>query len=403
MKICIIGGGTTGWWAAGYLESELPDAEITLIESDVIPIVGVGESTLPQIASFFTSFGMMEADWMDKCNAIHKYGNIKSGWTQGEDVVFSFWENTDDRFDSWLTEYQAGRKTKQSLTDEFYFSNQNKQVAYHLDAEHAGAIVKNSCKRVIHLTQTLTELPAGYDLYLDCTGFRQRFVQDKTQMPLEHHLVDSAWVCPYDLQAPYNDNYTRTIARDNGWQFVIGLQNRIGTGYVFSSQHTSAEQALEDFHKYNSHLTPYNNRAPRLLMWKPSVLANPWSGNVVAIGLSSGFIDPLESNALFMTQFAITNLAKCIKRDAGAVAYNKLMRRVWQDNSTYIQHHYMLSNRQDTEFWNYYNQFRESAKKTLWENYHKYDSFFTNLYPNSIWATLALYYDEFEYYEKKSG
>ena len=125
MKICIIGGGTTGWWAAGYLESKLPDAEITLIESDVIPIVGVGESTLPQIASFFTSFGMIETDWMDKCNAIHKYGNIKSGWTDGEDVVFSFWENTGNRFDAWLAEYQAGRKTKQSLTDDFYFSKQN--------------------------------------------------------------------------------------------------------------------------------------------------------------------------------------------------------------------------------------------------------------------------------------
>lgn len=400
MKICIIGGGTTGWWAAGYLESALPDAEITLIESDTIPIVGVGESTLPQIASFFTSFGMIESDWMDKCNAIHKYGNVKSGWTDGEDVVFSFWENTDNRFDAWLAEYQAGRKTKQSLTDDFYFSNQNKQIAYHLDAEQAGAIVKNNCKRVIHRVETLDDLPPGYDLYIDCTGFRQRFVQDKTQMPLEHHLVDSAWVCPYELQAPYDDNYTRTIARDNGWQFVIGLQNRIGTGYVFSSQHSSAEQALADFHKYNQHLTPYNNRSPRLLMWKPSVLANPWSNNVVAIGLSSGFIDPLESNALFMTQFSITNLAKCIKRNAGPEAYNKLMRRVWQDNSIYIQHHYMLSKRQDNEFWQYYNQFRESAKKTLWDNYRKYDSFFTNLYPNSIWATLALYYDEFEYYKQ---
>ena len=78
MKVCIIGGGTTGWWCAGYMEKFLPDDEITLIESDQIPIVGVGESTLPMIKTFFDKMGMDETTWMPQCHAIHKYGNVKS-------------------------------------------------------------------------------------------------------------------------------------------------------------------------------------------------------------------------------------------------------------------------------------------------------------------------------------
>ena len=88
MKICIIGGGTTGWWAAGYIEHNFPEYDITLIESSDIPIVGVGESTLPMIKTFFESFGMKEETWMPKCDAIHKHGNIKQGWDKPDGEEF---------------------------------------------------------------------------------------------------------------------------------------------------------------------------------------------------------------------------------------------------------------------------------------------------------------------------
>ena len=110
------------------------------------------------------------------------------------------------------------------------------------------------------------------------------------------------------------------------------------------------------------------------------------------MGLAGGFIDPLESNALFMIQFSITTLARCLKRGIGADGYNRMMRKVWNDNVQYIQHHYMLSEKTDSDFWKYYNKF--NCTKSLWENYNKYNSRFTNLYPNSIWATLGLYYDK---------
>ena len=111
--IVIIGGGTSGWWAAGYLEKNFPEFNITLIESDTIPKIGVGESTLPQIRVFFEEMGIAESDWMDRCNAIHKFGNIKQGWVENDaEFPFTFWYNNNNVFDEWVAEYHKGNKTK---------------------------------------------------------------------------------------------------------------------------------------------------------------------------------------------------------------------------------------------------------------------------------------------------
>lgn len=394
MNICIIGGGATGWWAAGYLEYSFPDYNITVIESETIPKIGVGESTLPQIANFFAEMGIQEKDWMDQANAVRKLGNIKRGWNDGVDLPFTFWSNEDNKFEKNINQYIDGDVGKLSFFERL---NEDNVHAYHLDAEFTGAVVKQNCKRVKHIIDTLDALPPGYDLYLDCTGFAQKFVTDKTKIMPEHLFIDSAWVCPFELPVDYPNQYTQSIARHSGWQFQIDLQNRIGTGYCFSSKHQEPQVAKEYFYNYTHGLTPLKDE-PRLIQWEPGYLKNPWNNNVVALGLAGGFIEPLESNALFMIQFSITALAQCIKRGIGQPGYNKIMRKVWNDNVRYIQHHYMLSNKADSEFWKYYQNF--DCSKTVWENYKKYGSRFSNLYPNSIWATLAVYYDKISFYHK---
>ena len=398
MKLCIIGGGTTGWWAAGYLEHNFPDWDITLIESSDIPIIGVGESTLPMIKTFFDSFGMDESEWMPKCDAVYKYGNIKQGWDRpdGEEFPFTFWYNDDKAFDKWYNTYKTGAVSKNNINEELYDTDAWRAVAYHLHAEDAGRIVKENCKRVKHVIATLDDLPEGYDLYIDCTGFRRQFVKDKTLADIsEYHMVDSAWVCPFALDEDVP--YTRTIARDHGWQFKIGLTSRVGTGYVYSSKHIDHADALDEFKSYTKDLEPWQDRTPRNITWTPGWLKNPWTDNVVAIGLSQGFIDPLESNALFMIQHGITTLAEVFKRGLGAKAYNRLVNRTWRENSDYILHHYGLSNRDDTAFWREYTDLDMS--KSLWKFYAKTGNKYTNLYPDAIWASLGLYYDDFKYYE----
>ena len=386
MKICIVGGGTSGWWCASYMEKFL-DAEITLIESDNIPIIGVGESSLPQIKTFFDAIGIEEKVWMKECHAVYKYGNIKTGWDKmnGEPFTFTFWHNDNNKFDKWYH-----NKTD---FDQLYEKGAWGSVAYHLDAEEASVLIKNHCKNVIHKIDTLTELPKGYDLYVDCTGFSRKFIKDKSETIFDDHLVNSAWVCPFKQDGNI-ENYTKSIAREYGWQFIIDLQNKVGSGYVFCDKYLTDNEARFYFKEYTKELTPL--KEPKLIKWKPNILTNAWCDDVVAVGLSGGFIDPLEANALYMTVYSITSLVECINRNLGQEVYNRNMRKVWKGNSDFILHHYKLTKRYDTEFWRFYRSF--DVRKSLWDNYRQKNNKRTNLFSDAIWATLGVYFDEFTFY-----
>lgn len=141
-----------------------------------------------------------------------------------------------------------------------------------------------------------------------------------------------------------------------------------------------------------------------MISWSPGYLKNPWSGNVIAMGLAGGFIDPLEANALFMTQYSITLLARCLKKfGSGAKsqgAYNKSMRLAWRNISKYLLHTYGLSRRRDTDFWKYYDQV--DCRRSLWENYEIHSHTWTNIYPKAMWALLATYYREFTFKEQRN-
>ena len=384
MKICIIGGGTTGWWCASYMQKFL-DADITLIESDEIPVSGVGESTLPQIKTFFDELEIPESEWMKECNAIHKYGNIKYDWNHIGSKPFytTFWQNNPKGlFDEWYQAYQDGTLLKEDHVELY----NNEYIGYHLDATLINNFMRNYCKNVEHIVDTITDLPQGYDLYVDATGFERRFTKDSEEIELNHHLVNSAWV--YSLEYDGINPFTKSIARPNGWQFEIDLQNRTGTGYVFSDKFINDDDALDELKSWT---TRKIITEPKLIKWKPSVLKNAWSDNIVTIGLGQGFIDPLESNGLYMVVYSITLLVKCILKNSSPQAYNRTMSKVHRDNSNYILHHYMLSQRDDTDFWKYYKKF--DAKKSVWDEYFKKTNEYTNLYPDAIWAQLGLYFD----------
>lgn len=403
-SVVIIGGGASGWWTAGYLEKNVPGLDITLIESQEVPRIGVGESTVPAIKTFFDSMGIEEKDWLDKSYGIRKLGNFKQGWNSPNDdgLAFTFWYNYGNQFDSWVKDYFAGKKTKQQINDDLYRPNSWASYSYHIDAESSAYVVKNMCKNVKHIVTTIDnklQLPPA-DLYVDCTGLGRKFVKDHEELELQHHLVDSCIVCPFERDdEPKLYTHTKSIARPYGWEFQIDLQHRMGVGYCYSSKFVSDRDALEHYTDLHQHRKTWNNSKPRVIKWKPSVLKNPWTHNTVAIGLSAGFVDPLEANALFLTQMQITALARSINRGLTAEAYNRLCRQVQKQNSDYILHHYALARRNDTEFWRYYKNI--DVKKSLWENYKNKNSTKLDSYPDSIYATLGLYFDEFTYYKPK--
>ena len=394
MKICIIGGGTAGWMAAAHIEKHIPESTITLIESPTIPIIGVGESSLPQLRNFFNELGIDDDTWVSECNGLIKNGNEKVSWNGGDDrFKFTFWYDANG-LDDWLDDYQKYHLPKESLNDKFYSDKGWQGYAYHLDAELIPTLLKKYTERTTHIIDTIEELPKGYDLYLDCTGFKRKFVRDRNFIDLTSrgHIVNKAWVQSFKLnEKPYN--YTESVALDYGWQFNIDTRENRGCGYVFASQFCTTDQALKYFQEYNSDYEPYQGSEPRLLECTSGFLDNPWQGNIVALGLTSGFIEPLESNALYMIQYSITNLVKTIKRNYNPQSYNKVMKKLWLHNSDFLLHLYKLSPRNDTDFWRYYQ--KDNTDLTLWQNYIKHNNKWISLYPSSMWANVAVLYDEF--------
>lgn len=408
MKLCIIGGSTSGWWTAGFWEKHMPDWDVTIYDAPTIPALGVGESCLPQLKWWWESMGITEDQWMDKGNALYKYGNYKEGWNtpdpeKDDPFVTRFWFNDDNIFDKMYADksnWKNGNINKQIFYDEFDTPDKRADYAYHVCAESTAYIVKQTCQKTKVIEEEVTSLPDGYDLYIDCTGFSRKFVKDKTPMKLHHqHFVDSAWINPCHTDEKLDRDVTKSIARKYGWEFEISLQNRVGMGYVYSSSHVDEEKALDEFleNQKNQGRKPLGE--PRQYKWKPLVFQNPWSDNVVAIGSSAGFVDPLEATTLFMTQAGITQLVKTIKKGYRKESYNRVMRRIWNDGIRFILAHYQLSKRTDTKFW--LDSKNVEMKKNIWDYYEKYTSSYQWIFPSGTWCQLGTYFNEFDYYRPK--
>lgn len=411
MKICIIGGSTAGWWSAGYLEKHMPEAELVIYDSPKIPPLGVGESTLPQIKTWFDELGIKEEDWIDDSNAVKKYGNWKQGWDNpiGDPMILSFWYDM-GKFESLMKDpqnwnYVSGKDRTPKKNNFYDVFETNYDYAYHVCAESSANMFKNLCERTEIRYETLEKLPSGFDLYLDCTGFNRAFVKDFTKMPIsKYHYVDSAWVCPMEKNDECN-NVTKSIARRYGWQFQVDLQNRTGMGYIFSGRHVHKDDALLEFREMFGDFDPgwwHENQIetfckrtpitePRYLQWEPMVLANPWSDNVVALGSAAGFVDPLEATALFNLQSGIINLVKCLKRNLPPKVYNRQMRNIWNDSLRFQECHYTLSEREDTAFWRDITKERPKYKKLIWNYYDRYNSEFQNIFPSGVYAQQIIY------------
>lgn len=368
-KVCIIGGGTAGWWCASYLRKNHPDVKISLVESPNIPTIGVGESTMPHVKQFFKDLDISEDEWMPSCSAVKKKGNIKQNWNLNDKPCnFRFWYGDD-------------------IIDKIENDSPADDYAYHLDAAQAWKIVKKHTTDVEHLLIDATEetLPEA-DLYVDCTGLHRRFIKDKTFKTYPDTLVNACIVRRISEQA---QDCTKTTARNYGWEFNVFLSdNRVGCGYVFNSNMISEEDAKKEYMKHNegrNFLTDF-----RCIKWEPGCLKNPWSDNVVAIGLSSGFIDPMEANGLSLVVYQIRALSKFLKNPKGDKLYNRLSNKLWDQIADFTWHHYALSKRDDTEFWMHYKNLDATTtikdRMTATTNYH-------NIYIPEVYRNLAYYFN----------
>lgn len=396
-NLVILGGGTAGWMTAiGIAQVLQGQVAITLVESEAIGTVGVGEATIPPIKLFNQMAKLDEDEFLRETKASLKLGIEFSGWGKANDryihlfgnvgqglglaEFFQYWlrareEGLAKDFDLYSLTGAAARGGKASRATGIRGSKlEGITYAYHFDAglyarhlrreaEKLGVTrVEGKVARVARNAESgqvsSLELEDGRiidgQFFVDCSGFRALLIGDEMESAYTdwtHWLpCDRAVAVPCENGARLRP-FTQSIAHRAGWQWRIPLQHRTGNGHVFSSAHMSEDEAIQTLLD-NLEGEPLGD--PRVLRFITGMRAEPWRGNVVAIGLSSGFLEPLESTSIHLIQVGITKLLS-LWPDTGfdpaiAAEYNRKMRFEYESVRDFIIAHYHL-NQRDEPFW----------------------------------------------------
>ena len=413
-KIIIVGGGTAGWMTALILHHQWKKHNITieLIESEQIGTIGVGEGSTPALKLFFDNLGIAEQEWMPKCNATYKCGITFRGWSTKEgfeNYHHPFLSAIDAKF---LQQFVlATRKRRQGVDipahpDDYFLSpiliQESKapisnhigpsqhSYGYHLDATLLGAFLRAQARarKIIIHQDTIVDVQRdedgsiktlraasgrvfSADFYVDCTGFSAILIGDAA----ENHFVsyDNVLFNDYALafSLPTDSNFiaphTTATALSSGWAWDIPLLNRHGCGYVYSSQFISKEQAEFELRKHLSLLE--SPQEPKFIKMKVGRQRFHWKKNCVAIGLSQGFIEPLEANSLTISQQSAALFATLYEQGGFSSKYqsmfNEQTNRLFDGIRDYIVAHYKINSRTDTDYWQYNRQSVEHLSSSL--------------------------------------
>lgn len=399
--IVILGGGTAGWMSAAALAKLLPNNKfnITLVESDQISTVGVGEATLPHLRFFNQRLGIDEREFMRATQATFKVGIEFSNWgQQGDAYIHPFGDygkkiNDVSFHHFWLREKSKGNNkpldhyslpVMACLNNKFDFPSSNLNdisssysYAYHIDAtryakylrkfsEKLGItrqegkvvdVIKRARDNNIEMLLLEDGTRISGDFFIDCSGFRAQLIDKTLGSDFEdwsHWLpCNSAVAMASELnKAPLT--YTKAIAREAGWQWRIPLQNRLGNGYVYCDKYIDKQQALDTL---THNLTGKALSEPNFLKFKAGKRKQAWVNNCLAIGLSSGFLEPLESTSIYLIQSAIMKLVELIPQAENmaikAKEYNRSLDMEMERIRDFLILHYHVTNRKDTPFWDY--------------------------------------------------
>jgi tryptophan halogenase len=400
--VTIVGGGTAGWMTAAVLSRWLSKVKVRLVESDEIGIIGVGEATIPHIRNFMALADIDVLQMISESKASFKLGIQFVDWgAPGEKYIHGFgklgrdmlWLHTHQlwlaararvpdaikHFDHYSICCAASLKSRFSFPDK---RNPNSPIAdldyaYHFDASLFAKYLRRVCEergvervegRIVEVKQhpetgfveavkLADGREVGGDLFVDCSGMRALLIGDALGIGYEDWnkwlICDRAQAVPCESVSPLTP-YTRSTARSAGWQWRIPLQHRIGNGYVYSSDHISDEAAAETL---LANLDGMALAEPRPVRFRPGRRLKAWEKNVVAIGLSSGFLEPLESTSIHLIQTGIHRLLAMFPADGVSAAdvseYNLQSRTEYEDVRDFIIAHYKVTRRSGEPFWDY--------------------------------------------------
>ncbi|MDO6445360.1 tryptophan 7-halogenase [Colwellia sp. 1_MG-2023] len=397
-NVVIVGGGTAGWVTAALMVKVLGKTlNITLVESDQIGTIGVGEATIPPIIPFNNALGLDEKAFLKATKGTLKLGIEFENWRQKGDKYmhafggvgknfpfcdfYHFWVKSQQlgyssEFGDFSLNYQASKQHKFAKLNQIEGTNlPGIEYAYHFDAGLYAKYLRSFCEplgvtRVEGMINQVTvDKKNGYiqsvkladgneisgDLFIDCTGLKALLIEETLSVGYEdwsHWLpCDRAMAMPCEATSPILP-YTRSIAHDAGWQWRIPLQHRTGNGIVYSSKHMSDEEAKKVL-MANIDGKPLGE--PKVIPFRTGRRRKQWHKNVVAIGLSSGFIEPLESTNIHLVQTAATRLLKFFPhhgiKDEEVYEYNRQSLIESERMRDFIILHYKQNQRDDTEFW----------------------------------------------------
>ncbi len=395
----VLGGGTAGWMAACLIAKQWPQHRVTVVESPEIGIIGVGEGSTPQLKGFFDGLGIAEADWMPKCNATYKTGISFHGWSQraGYEQYFHPFTTQLDGFtapqfyfhtrarrtgrDVWahpdrffLPARLAADRRAPVVPDTFPF---NIGYGYHFDAHLVGVYLRDHATQhlnVEHLERTVRDIMldsdgniaalitgddeqiAG-DFFVDCSGFRGAIIQKALGEPFRpfasNLFNDRAVAMPTPNDPGIIPCETRASALSAGWAWRIPLTNRAGNGYVYASAYKTADEAETELRSALGLLDA--DVEARHLQMNVGRVERSWVKNCLAVGLSQGFIEPLEATALHIVQATVEGFIESF--EAGgftpehAPDFNTRIAGRYDGIRDYIVAHYRMNQRTDTDYW----------------------------------------------------
>ncbi|MBL4765881.1 MAG: tryptophan 7-halogenase [Colwellia sp.] len=399
LKLVILGGGTAGWMAANLFVKKWADkkVQITLVESLDVGIIGVGEGSTPTLKRFFEILEIPESKWMLRCNATYKVSIRFDGWSP-KSGINSYGHPFPSQVDTFTSRsFAVNCRTRRlglathTQPEDFLLNGllakQGKspvapnnfpfkmEYGYHFDSHLLGkflaelAISRGVEHRTAHIVEieqhnngdiaalkTKTGDVITGDFFIDCSGFAAVLMQKtlgvKFQSYKENLFNDAAVVMP----TPMNDIIpveTVSTALSAGWCWKIPLNNRFGNGYVYSSDFISADEAETELRSKLNCLD--GEQQAQHLKMKVGRLASQWSHNCIGLGLSQGFIEPLEATALhlvqiciemFIDQFEEANFTNKNRND-----YNSQVALRFDRVRDYIVAHYKLNTKDDSEYW----------------------------------------------------
>lgn len=407
-SIVIVGGGTAGWMTANLMMHHWQDlgVNITLIESSEIGTIGVGEGSTPFLRYFFETLGIQEKQWMPLCDATFKCGIGFPDWCNHEGnkhYFHPFYNEIDNQ--TAVDFMQSCQHRRQGfdtpcLPDDYFatahLAYQNKapydaakkpigvDYGYHFDAAKLGAFmaqhaIKLGVERIIDTVDTVYKNAESIrsietknhgqfdaDLFIDCSGLSGLLIQQTLSEKLisyQDYLPNNRAVAIGTSHDEINGlgSYTVSKGLSAGWMWQIPLQSRVGNGYVYSDKYLTNEQAEQELRQA---LNNYDSPALHL-KWTPGRIENHWKANCLAVGMSQGFLEPLEAPMLNLVQQTVELfIEKCsTSSEQQKKQYNLTINNLVDGTRDYLQAHYATNSRTDSQYWNdnRNNQHRSSA------------------------------------------